>query len=48
MGFKDLGAPGVSQPPGYTEFLNTPLTAEEFSSEPTRCQKLLSTFKKAM
>jgi hypothetical protein len=34
--------------PGYDEFLNTPLTDERFSSDPTRCQRLLNTFKRSM
>jgi Sensors of blue-light using FAD len=48
MGFRDLGALDVPVPPGYNEFLNTPLTGREFSMDPTRCQKLLTTFKKGM
>jgi len=28
--------------------LNTPLTAAEFSADPSRCQRLLATFKKNM
>jgi len=48
MGFRDLAAADVSALPGYNEFLNTPLTGLEFSSNPTRCQKLLTTFKKSM
>jgi Sensors of blue-light using FAD len=48
MGFRDLGAPEVLSTPGYSEFLNTPLTGKEFSADPTRSQKLLTTFKKSM
>jgi hypothetical protein len=48
MGFRDLNAADVLSTPGYSEFLNTPLTGEEFSSDPTRCQKLLMTFKRNM
>jgi len=48
MGFRDLSAADATSIPGYSEFLNTPLTAVEFSSDPTRCQKLLTTFKKSM
>lgn len=48
MGFRDLNAPDVESIPGYSDFLNTPLTAQAFSSDPTRCQKLLLTFKRAM
>jgi hypothetical protein len=37
--------PGQSRP-GYSEFLNTPLTEAEFASNPSRCKKLLLLFKK--
>ena len=48
MGFRDLSAADVLAVPGYDEFLNTPLTDPRFASDPTRCQKLLTTFKKSM
>jgi hypothetical protein len=48
MGFKDLRADDVHTTAGYSEFLNTPLTSAEFSADPSRCQKLLTTFKKSM
>jgi hypothetical protein len=48
MGFRDLNAADVLAVPGYDEFLNTPLTDARFSSDPTRCQKLLNTFKRSM
>lgn len=48
MGFRDLEAADVAAVPGYDEFLNTPLTDARFSSDPTRCQKLLNTFKRSM
>ncbi len=48
MGFRDLNAVDVHSIPGYTEFLNCPLTEAEFSKDPTRCKKLLMTFKKIM
>lgn len=48
MGFRDLKSPDVSSLPGYSKFLNTPLTGSEFSSDPKRSQKLLMTFKKHM
>jgi hypothetical protein len=48
MGFRDLQSPEARAIPGYSEFLNTPLTAREFSEDPTRAQKLLLTFKKTM
>ena len=45
MGFHNLDDPEVHAIPGYTAFLNTPLTGNEFATDPTRCQKLLLTFK---
>ena len=48
MGFHDLRSAEPSQIPGYSEFLNVPLTGAEFSAEPTRAQKLLMSFKKNM
>ncbi|HKH09805.1 MAG TPA: BLUF domain-containing protein [Rubrobacter sp.] len=48
MGFRDLQSPEARAIPGYSEFLNTPLTGQEFSGDPTRAQKLLLTFKKTM
>jgi hypothetical protein len=48
MGFRDVNAAEVQSMPSYSEFLNTPLTGEEFASNPSRCQKLLLTFKKYM
>ena len=47
MGFKDLGE-GSSKPPGYSEFLNSALTDEEFAANPSRAQKLLMMFKEKM
>lgn len=48
MGFRDLNSLDVRSLPGYNEFLNTPLTGAEFSADPTRCQRLLTMFKKMM
>lgn len=48
MAFHDLSAPEARAIPGYSEFLSTPLTGAEFSANPTRCQRLLTTFKRAM
>lgn len=48
MGFRTLANVAIHDAPGYSEFLNTPLTAAEFSADPTRCQRLLTTFKKNM
>ncbi len=46
MGFRDLSAPETRQVSGYSEFLNTPLTAEEFSKDPGQCERLLWAFKR--
>jgi Sensors of blue-light using FAD len=48
MEFRDLGAAEVQSDPAFSDFLNTPLTGEEFSANPTRAQKLLLSFKRAM
>ena len=46
MGFQDLSSPEARATPGYSEFLNTPLTAEEFSKDPGQCERLLWAFKR--
>jgi hypothetical protein len=48
MGFRNLNSPESSSTPGYSEFLNSPLTGREFSENPSRSQKLLLTFKRSM
>ncbi len=48
MGFRDLDSPESRPAAGYSEFLNIPLTGQEFSGKPTRSQRLLLTFKKSM
>jgi hypothetical protein len=48
MGFCDLDAPETKSIPGYSEFLNSPLTGEEFGPDPQRSQKLLLCFKRSM
>ena len=48
MGFRDLTSPEERSAPGYSEFLNAPLTGQEFSGDPSRAQKLLLTFKRTM
>jgi hypothetical protein len=47
MGFRDLDSEDVREIAGYSEFLNTPLAGAEFSGDPSRCKKLLLTFKKS-
>ncbi|QIN80232.1 hypothetical protein GBA65_18810 [Rubrobacter marinus] len=48
MGYRDLDSHEASSIPEYSEFLNTPLTGEEFSANPSRSQKLLLSFKRNM
>ena len=48
MGFRDLNLDRKIDNPGYSEFLNTRFTGEEFSSNPTRAQKLFLMFKRTM
>ena len=45
MAFRDLDSPEQRTVPGYSEFLNTPLTGAELASHPSRCEKLLLLFK---
>ena len=46
MGFCNLDAPEASHVEGYSEFMNTPLTEDAFSENPTRAQRLLRIFKR--
>lgn len=46
MAFENLDLPQGQSLPGYSEFLNTPLTEAEFAANPSRCKKLLLLFKK--
>ena len=48
MGYRNLESQGSRSVPDYNEFLNTPLTGQEFSANPSRSQKLLLSFKKNM
>jgi hypothetical protein len=48
MGFRDLNSPETRAAQSYSEFLNTPLTGQEFSGDPSRSQKLLLTFRRTM
>jgi hypothetical protein len=48
MGFRDLTDQNAAKTPGYTDFMNTPLTDAKFSQDPSRCMKLLLLFKKKM
>ncbi|HTE06515.1 MAG TPA: BLUF domain-containing protein [Planctomycetota bacterium] len=48
MGFRDLSGAAAHDIPGYSEFLNEPLTAPAFASVPGRCRKLLALFRQSM
>jgi hypothetical protein len=48
MAFRNLNRTESVDPPGYSEFLNTPLTDSVFATNATVCQRLLSTFRKSM
>lgn len=48
MAFRDLDSAETQATPGYSEFLNTPLTGAAFGADPSRCQRLLTTFKRYM
>lgn len=45
MGFHDLGLEGAARPAGFNAFLDTSLTAADFSADPGRAKKLLLLFK---
>jgi len=44
MGFRDLDTAEARLTPGYSEFINTPLSVG-LAADPTVCQKLLHLFK---
>jgi hypothetical protein len=49
MGFRDLSAAGeLAEVQGYSEFLDTPLTADAFGADPDASQRLLLAFKRHM
>jgi hypothetical protein len=48
MGFRDLGDVAPSDTPGFSEFLNTPLTATAFGENPSASERLLLVFKRHM
>jgi hypothetical protein len=45
MGFKNLQNIDSRQTPGYSEFMNEPLTSANFHSDPSRAQRLLLLFR---
>lgn len=48
MGFRNLKDVDLQQMPGYSTFLNRPLTSTDFQADPTRAQKLLRMFREKM
>jgi hypothetical protein len=48
MGFKNLKDANLQQTPGYSAFLNEPLTSAGFQADPTRAQTLLRMFREKM
>jgi hypothetical protein len=48
MGFKKLDAKSALEVPGYSDFLDVPLSSQEFILNPTKSLKLLLNFKKMM
>ena len=44
MGFRDLSDPAVRDMPGFSPFLDTPLTAERFAKDPNVCLRLFAVF----
>ena len=49
MGFRDLTAAGdLADVEGYSEFLDTPLTADAFGADPAASKRLLLVFKRSM
>jgi len=48
MAFRNLDRAESVDTPGYSEFLRAPLTDPVFATNPTVCQRLLSTFKQSM
>jgi hypothetical protein len=48
MGFRDLTSPELKSHPGFSHFMNTPLTAREFEGRPGRARTLLQMFKEKM
>ena len=45
MAFRDLNSPELQNLPGYSDFLNTPLSGDARAPDLSRCQQLLLLFK---
>ena len=48
MAFRDLRSPELVGLAGFSDFLNTSLSAAEFANAPDRARRLLQTFKSSM
>lgn len=48
MGFRDLGAEDAASLPGFSPFLESPLSATQFAHDPPRAKALLMAFKASM
>ncbi len=48
MGFRDLSDPEVQKTPGFSQFMNKPLSAQGFADDPNGCLELLALFKPAL
>jgi len=47
MGFRNLDNVDVQRTPGYSMFMNEPLTSPDFKADPSRVRKLLSVFRES-
>ncbi|MDZ7751089.1 MAG: BLUF domain-containing protein [Gammaproteobacteria bacterium] len=48
MGFRNLDDPALRATPGYSPFLNTPITGDVFTGDEGRCWELLHLFRATM
>ena len=48
MGFRNLDDDAVKSLPGFSQFMNKPLTLEEFGDDQTGCHGLLKLFRESM
>jgi hypothetical protein len=48
MAFRDLDSSDARAIPGYSDFLTTPLTSTELTTDVTHCRQLLNLFKSSM
>ena len=45
MGFRDYADPEVQKTPGFSKFMNKPLSADTFDHDPSGCLELLALFR---